>query len=106
MNGLFPIDDLLLLDILFEGDALNVFHDDILQPVTEAHVIHLDDIRVRQDRDRLRLIFEAAAELLIGKKFFFEDFNCNDAIINIVIGFIDHRHTAHADDLADLISTV
>ena len=44
MNGFLPLDILLLLDILLEGDAVDVFHDNILQPLPKADVIHLDDV--------------------------------------------------------------
>ena len=39
-----PAQHLFLVDVVLQGDAVDVFHDDILQPLAEADVIHLDDV--------------------------------------------------------------
>ena len=66
-----------LLEILFKRDAVDVFHDDILQPVGDRNIIPLDDVRVAEDRDRLGFIFETADEFLVIQKFFFEHLDRN-----------------------------
>ena len=65
MNRFFPVNDLLLLNILLKRDTLDILHHNILEPVSKTYIIHFYDIRVREHSNCLRLIFEAAAELLI-----------------------------------------
>ena len=69
--GLFPVDNLLLLNVFFQRDALDVFHHDILQAVAEADVIHLNNIRMGKHRNRLGFVFEAATEFFIGEELLF-----------------------------------
>ena len=53
VDRFLPFYHALLLDILLECDAVDVFHDDILHPVAEADIEHLDYIRMREHRDSL-----------------------------------------------------
>ncbi len=46
MQRILPLDHALALDVFLQGDTVDVLHHDILDHVAEAHVIHLDDIRV------------------------------------------------------------
>ena len=46
MYGFLPVDNLLLLDIFFKRNSLNVFHYDILKLVAEAYVVYLDNVGV------------------------------------------------------------
>ena len=48
VDCLFPAQDVLLLDIFLEGDAIDIFHDDRLDAVGEDDIIHLDDVWVVQ----------------------------------------------------------
>ena len=95
-----------LLEILFKRDAVDVFHDDILQPVGDRNIIHLDDVRVAEDRDRLGFIFETADEFLVIQKFFFEHLDRNGVAGLFVHAAVDVGHTAHADQALDQIPAV
>lgn len=106
MNGFLPLDIPLLLDILLEGDAVDVFHDNILQPLPKADVIHLDDVGVGQDGYRLGFVFKPAGEFLVGQVLIPQDFHRHGAIVDAVIGLVHIGHAADTDDLLDFIPTV
>ena len=106
IDRLADIDRALLADVFLEGDALDIFHDDILQPVAVADVEDLDDVRVRKHRDRLGLVLETAAELLVRQILVFEDLDRDDAVVDVIERFINNGHAADADDLDDLIASV
>ena len=103
----FPgVDHTLLLDILLQGDALDIFHNDILQSVAVADVKDTDDIRMRQNSNRFGFIFESAAEIFVRQILILKNLHRDNAIIDIVERFIYNGHTADADDLDDLITSV
>ena len=49
-----------LVQILAQGHAVHIFHDDILQMVAHRDIIHLDDVGVVEQRDGLGLVLETA----------------------------------------------
>ena len=70
MHRFFPTNILLLVDVLLERNTVDVFHHDILQPFTEADIIHLHNIRMRQDGDGLGFIFKTAGKFLVRQILF------------------------------------
>ena len=46
MYSFLPVDNLLLLDILFKSYSLNILHYDILKSVAEDYVVYLYKIGV------------------------------------------------------------
>ena len=106
MHRLLPAQVLALVQVLLEGDAVDVLHHDVLQPLAKAHVQHLDDVGVVEDGDGLRLVAEATHELVVGQKLIPQDLYRHGAIVDIVIRLVDVGHTAHADQLAHLITSV
>ena len=42
----FPLNNALLINIFFEGNAVNIFHYNILNHITKAYIIHLYNIRM------------------------------------------------------------
>ena len=99
MYRVTPFKYALLLDIVSQRDTVNVFHDDKLHLVGEAHVVYLDDIRVGKQRYRLGLVAETPEELLTAGEFRFEDLYSNDPVLNDIAGSVNIRHAAHADKL-------
>ena len=65
MDRFLPFYLLLLIQILLERNAVDVFHHDILDPVAEAHVVNLDNVRVGQHRYRFGFIFKPADQVLV-----------------------------------------
>ena len=106
VQRLSPFDLALLLNVLLQGDAVNVLHDDILDAVAEADVIDLDDIRVRKHRNGFRFIAETAQEIAVARKLFLQNFNGDPALFNVVIRLIHVCHAAYAEKLVDLVSAV
>ena len=53
MHRLLDAEPALLLDILLEGDALDILHDDILELVAVVDVEHLDYVGMRKHGDGL-----------------------------------------------------
>ena len=68
VDGLFPVEHLLHIYILFEGDAVDVLHDDILDHITEADVVYAHDVGVIEHGDSLALVLEAAYKVLVIQK--------------------------------------
>ena len=106
VQRLAPLDLALLLDVLLERDAVHIFHDDVLDAVAEADVVHLDDVRVREHRDRLRFVSEAPEEIAVVRELLPEDLDGDPAVLDAVIRAVNVRHAALADQLVDLIAAV
>ena len=54
----------------------------------------------------LAFIFKAAAHIVVDHIFFTQDFDRDNTILNHIVGLIDIGHSADADQLGDLITTV
>ena len=54
-----------LVEVLPQGHAVHILHDDILQMVIDRNIVHLDDIRVVQQRDGLGFVFKAAHKIRV-----------------------------------------
>ena len=106
MHGLLPRYNALLLNILLERDALDILHNYILELVAVADIINLDYVRMREHSYRLGFILESAAELLACKELILENFDGNRPVVDIVVGLIDNRHSANANDFLKFIPSV
>ncbi len=94
MDGLFPSDRALLPDVLLQRNAV-----DILHAVAEIHIEYPDDIRMRQHGDRLRLVAETAAELLVVEVLFLEDLDRDMPVFQQIVGLEYDGHTAEPNEL-------
>ena len=103
---ILPCQHLLIVDILLERDAVDILHDDKLELIREADVVHLDDVRMRQECDRLRLIAEAAQEFLILGELLFQDLDGHDLVVHNVSRFVDIGHAADTDQLGNFIPAI
>ena len=56
-----------LFHVLLQGDTVNKFHDDVFNILVVAHIIHRNDVRVRQHCDCLRLGPKAPSEALVRR---------------------------------------
>ena len=54
-----------LVEVLPQGHAVHILHDDILQMVVDRNIVHLDDIRVVQQGDGLGFVFKAAHKIRV-----------------------------------------
>ena len=106
MDRILPCKNVLLLDILLEGDTVNVFHNDILYLLRESHIVNFNDIRVRENCYSLRFIAESAQELLILCILLFKYLNGNGFVVDNIDTLVNLRHTANANKLGYLISSI
>ena len=96
----------LFIHVLLQGDAVDEFHDDIVVLVRAADIVHSDNVGVRQHGDRLRLGIEAPAQIFIVGQIVPQNFHRHKAIESVAAGLVDLGHTAHTDQLNDLIAVV
>ena len=106
VDGLLPADGALLLDILLQGDAVDKLHDDVLDLVAKADIVHLDNVGVVEHRDGLGLIAETAQEIAVVGKFFLQNLDGHPAALHAVVGLVDIGHAAHADKLVDFVPAI
>ena len=71
VQRLLPIEDALYLHILLQGYAVDELHHQVIGRIRGGNVIDLDDVGVAQHGHGLALRPEAAAELIVSRKFVF-----------------------------------
>ena len=54
-----------LVEVLPQGHAVHIFHNNILQMVVDRDIVHLNDIGVIQQRDGLGFVFKAAHKIRV-----------------------------------------
>ena len=105
VQRLAPVELAALFHILLEGDTVDELHDDILR-FAAAHVIDRNDVRVREHRDGLRLVAEAAAEVSVLSQVALEHLDRDETVQAVALGLVNDRHAAAADDFEQLIAVV
>ena len=93
-------------EIILEGDPFDILHHDILDHVAETDVVDLNDIRMREDRDRLRFVFEPAEEFAVLGVFLLENLHGDGAVVDQIVRPVDEGHSARADQALDLVAPV
>ena len=95
-----------LREALLERHALDELHDDILRITAVSHIVHRDDVRLREHGDGVRLRLKAVFQLGILRHLIAQDLNGDIAVQLMAHGLINDRHAAAADDLQDLVAVV
>ena len=101
-----------LVQVLPQGHAVHVFHDDILQIVVDRHVIDLDDVGMVQQRDRLGFVFEAADQIRVVRVFLPQHLyrhhraHRHRTVVSQHHCLVDVCHAAGADEFPDLVQPV
>ena len=95
-----------LREALLERHALDELHDDILRVAAVPHVIHRDDVRLREHGDGVCLRLKAVFQLGILRHLITQDLDGDIAVQLMAHGLINDRHAAAADDLQDLVAIV
>ena len=85
--------------MLFQGNTLNVFHNDVFSAVCENSIIYLNDIGVGQKRKCGGFIDEKAHLTSVMFKLFAHHFNCNRTSRYLVISTVNGSHTSNADNV-------
>ena len=71
VDRLSPVETNLLFHILFEGDAIDQLHDNIIPVLCVGHIVNRHNIGMAQHGDRLTFRLEPAAEIFILQIFIF-----------------------------------
>ena len=106
VQGLLPADGPFLLDILLQGDAVDVLHDDVLDLVPETHVVHPHDVGVGQQGDGLGLVAETPEEIAVVGELLLQDLDGHPPVAHPVVSLVHVGHAAHADELVDFVLAV
>ena len=106
VQGLSPLQLALLLNIALQCDAVDKLHDDILDSVAEADIVHLYDIGMGQDRDRLGLITETAEELAVVRKLFLQDLDSDPTVFDLIVSTVYIGHAAYTEKIVYFIASV
>ena len=89
-----------------EGRALDKVHDDEGEAALAAERVEADDIGVRESGEGLGFAAEAVDELDIFGEVFAHDLDGDGVLAAGVVGFVDLRHTATADELLDAVASL
>ena len=107
MHHLFPGEGLAPPGhVLLEGNAVDVFHHDVLELVGDRHVEHLHNARMIQNGDGLGFILEPVDQLRVFQKFFPQDLYCHHTLVFQVHTFINVGHAAHAHQFLQQVAAV
>ena len=94
------------LEQLIECQAIDVFHDDILNIIVIPHVKNRNDIRMTKLLCRSCLVLESFNKFIIITEFFFQHFNSNDTPGFEIDRPVNKRHSAFANLFMDFISVI
>lgn len=81
VHRIFPVEHVFAVDVVFQRNAVNVLHDDILHLVRKAHIVNFYNIRVGHHGDCLGLVAEPPLEFFTLGVFIFENLHGNNTII-------------------------
>ena len=96
----------MLLYILLKSYAVDILHYNILKLLTEADVVHLNNIRMRKQGYSLALVLKSSYEVIVSKKFVLKYFYCDNSVINVVVCLVNNGHSANTDNFLNFISAV
>ena len=101
-----------LIEVLAQGHAVHILHDDILQVIVHRDIVHLDDVRVIQQRNGLGFVLEAAHKVRVVHELPPQHFDCHHrpgrhrAVVAPHDSLVDVRHAAGADQFLHLVQAV
>ena len=93
--------NLLRLQQLPQRHAVHEFHQQVVKPVRLAEIVHGDDVRVAQPRQRLGFAQEALGELRVGALLRREDLQRDEPVQLRLARLIDHAHAAAPEAFQD-----
>ena len=99
------LDPAFFLNIGFEGDSLNIFHDDVIDPLIGTYIIDIHNIRMGQAGCCLCLCSEFCKKACIGSKFFLQHLHCNITVQLLVHCLVNIGHSACTDLIQDHITS-
>ena len=105
LDDLLHRQDLVGRQQLAQRHAVDQLHRDVRLLAVDADVEDRDDVGVRQHARGARLAQEAQTVLVIVGELRFEQLDGDRPVDLRVVGLVDARHRAFADDFADFVPT-
>ena len=96
-DGFLNLQPPFLLNIAFQGNALDQFHDYVMEFSLIDNVVNTDNVRMGQSGCRLSLHLKLADKIAVIAEFFLQDLDGHQAVQLMAFCFIYHRHAAGAD---------
>ena len=108
VQGLLPVENALLFHVLFQADAVDQLHNDVicLQGHGGGHVVNRNDVGMAEHSDRLAFRVETAAEILVLQIVILQYLDSHKTVESVAACFIYNRHAAGADHFQDLIPVI
>ena len=106
MHRFFPAQNMLLIDVIFQGNSVDIFHDNRLNPVGKDNIVHLYNIGMIQKRDCSGFIAKTTHKFVVVHIFFPEDFDRYNAFFQNIIRLVDVCHTSDTNQFPDLVTSV
>ena len=92
------------VDVVFQRNSLNQFHDNIIYAPVFSHVKHIDHIGMGQPGSCLGFRAEFCYKRLILAKFRLQHFHRNHTVQLLVHRFVDIRHATGTNPVYNFIS--
>jgi hypothetical protein len=89
------------LQKLAQIHAIHELHEQVIKAACLSEVIHADDVRMIQRRERLRLLFKPRRELRIVRPLRGEQFERHEAVQRLLPCLVNHAHAATAEAFED-----
>ena len=97
---------LVLLHVLLQGNAVHIFHDDILIAALADNIVNIDNIRMHQPGRRLGLPLELLQKLLVAEELVPQHFDGHITVQKLIMGQKDLGHAAVAHGTDDFVASV
>ena len=84
-----------LLHILFQGDAIDKFHNDIIRlrrAFRPGNIVNRHDVGMREHGDSLGFFMKTTTELFVLRQIIFQYFNGYKTVKPVALCLINHRH--------------
>ena len=98
------VESLLQVELVREGTAVDVLHDDVRRAVVLARVVDLDDVGVGEPGGEARLTDEAVAEDRVVGEVAGEHLDRHRPLELVVPREVDDGHAAAAEDVCDAVA--
>jgi hypothetical protein len=95
--------DRLSCNTMFQRHTIEKFHSEERLAIVLANIANRTDIRVIQRRCSLRLALEAGQCLRVTGNFFWQELEGNKTVKPVVLGLVDHAHTATTEFFDDAV---
>ncbi len=94
------------LDILLQGDAGDILHDNHRVAAVQEHIVNLHNVGMVQGIDGLGLVAEPPERIGVSGVFIPEHFNGDRAVFRSVKAVVDVGHSPHANEVFNEVTAL